>query len=355
MDEIVPKIEVKADVKITVDATKITNRLTLTLEKAFGATFKPLSTWINSIADNNAKVRSKKTEIKIQQLQNVFVRNELTANQPVSYAKEDSLIQERTNARIDFIEAKKQLNFEQVLIRTANEFKPDEIVSSDDIDEDWMNRFFEFSSNISNEQMHKLWAKILADELRKPGAFSLKALDVLKNMTTKEAELFTKVASLSLFSSSCRFLPNDGRYRRYFTQKHEIGTPQVVELMDLGLLSVTNLNVTISVKPESSGFLIGIISNHISYYNNTSKDILIEFPATIFTKVGQEISELVNKVNYFDPEYIGLIKGTLEPQGLKVDFYENYQMIDTEKGPLVVSAKFSAKIKDSETGQWRDI
>ena len=52
---------------------------------------------------------------------------------------------------------------------------------------DWFIRYYEASGNISDEEMQLLWAEILAGEIEKPSSYSLRTLDVLRNMSKEEA------------------------------------------------------------------------------------------------------------------------------------------------------------------------
>ena len=56
-----------------------------------------------------------------------------------------------------------------------------------DFNFDWFLRFFECASNISNEDMQILWARILSGETYNRGSFSLRTLELLRNMSYDEA------------------------------------------------------------------------------------------------------------------------------------------------------------------------
>ena len=64
------------------------------------------------------------------------------------------------------------------------------------MDKDWFTRYFNIVQDISNEDIQDLWAKLLAGEIKQPGSFSYRTLETLKNMTTDEAELFTKIRDI---------------------------------------------------------------------------------------------------------------------------------------------------------------
>ena len=67
---------------------------------------------------------------------------------------------------------------------------------SSEFDFDWMMRFYEACGNISSDEMQVLWAKILAGETKQPGSYSLRAMETLRNMSTKEARLLKAVSGM---------------------------------------------------------------------------------------------------------------------------------------------------------------
>ena len=60
---------------------------------------------------------------------------------------------------------------------------------------DWFMRFYEIVGNISDEKVQDIWAKIMAGEINNPNSYSLKTIDILKNIGKQEAELFSNVLS----------------------------------------------------------------------------------------------------------------------------------------------------------------
>lgn len=95
--------------------------------------------------------------------------------------------------RIEFQEQKRQHNIASVVCDAAANLG-DETVSAHAPDPDWTARFFDNVQDISSEKMKKLWAKVLSGEVRNPGSTSLRTLDVLRNMTSKDAHVFNNAA-----------------------------------------------------------------------------------------------------------------------------------------------------------------
>ncbi len=115
---------------------------------------------------------------------------------------------ERTADRINFQEAKKQLNIESITAYAAEELKNEDPVSNEPIDEDWTSRFFNIAEDISSDEMQELWGRILAGEIKQPKSYSLRALELLKNLSKKEAEVFLKFGQLAIISSNISFVIN---------------------------------------------------------------------------------------------------------------------------------------------------
>lgn len=91
-------------------------------------------------------------------------------------------------------ESRKMQNTLNVVEKAYSCFEPDEIVTRDQVTQDWSNRFFSIVEDVSDNDLQDLWANILAGEVKRPKTYSLRTLDVLKNMTQEELEFFIKMA-----------------------------------------------------------------------------------------------------------------------------------------------------------------
>lgn len=78
------------------------------------------------------------------------------------------------------------------------------------IDDDWLNVFERYAEDASTERMQKLWGRVLAGEVRKPGKFSMRTLRFLSEFSQTEAlefstfcnNVFAGVAPKSLIEPS---------------------------------------------------------------------------------------------------------------------------------------------------------
>lgn len=63
----------------------------------------------------------------------------------------------------------------------------------ENINEDWLNFFEEHAQNASTEQLQDLWARVLAGEIREPGAFSRSTIRFIAELDEKIAKTFQEI------------------------------------------------------------------------------------------------------------------------------------------------------------------
>ena len=114
-------------------------------------------------------------------------RQALTAHDAATGTLE--ITREQITQRLEFQERKRQRNIVSVVSQAAEELG-DEEVADHEPDHDWTARFFEYVQDVSEEDIRRMWARILAGEVRSPGGVSLRTLSILRNMSRREAELF---------------------------------------------------------------------------------------------------------------------------------------------------------------------
>jgi hypothetical protein len=98
------------------------------------------------------------------------------------------------------VEEKRLNNIKQVTEEAMKALPEHTDVSDEPVDPDWFARFFDNVKDVSQENMQRLWGKLLAGEVAQSGRFSLRTLDVLRNLSSAEARLFERY---------CRFCTND--------------------------------------------------------------------------------------------------------------------------------------------------
>lgn len=115
---------------------------------------------------------------------------------------------ERIGQRLVAKEVRRQENIDTMVEMAANNLAGSE-VSDKPVDEDWATRFFGIVQDVSTEEMKSVWAKILAKEIERPSSFSMRTLEVLRNISYEEAELFTRITPFVFVQDPMSFIFTD--------------------------------------------------------------------------------------------------------------------------------------------------
>jgi hypothetical protein len=121
-------------------------------------------------------------DIKHNQAQRAKVREAL-AKAAIKQVPSDPAIGERALEHFANDILGKQANREKVFEYACEDLRADQPqqggqpAQDTELDDDWLSGFYVFAEHASTERMQILFGKILAGEIRKPGSFSLYALD----------------------------------------------------------------------------------------------------------------------------------------------------------------------------------
>lgn len=158
-------------------------------------------------------------------------------------------------------------------------------------DFDWFVRFFEEAGNVSDDTMQNMWAKILAGEIAHPSSFSLKTIDVMKNLSKKDAELFIKICSHSFVRDKTNwFLPNEDEYLKSVG----ITYTDILKLNELGLIfndGIIALNMSVNNEPS---ILTSSYNSIMLVSSSSGEDELVSIGQFPFTEAGKELSTMTN-------------------------------------------------------------
>jgi len=230
--------------------------------------------------DEKISIQSPKEVIKIQE------KTELPSI-------ETSDIKERSDNRLNFQATKKQLNIESITAFAADELKDEEPIDNEPLDQDWTTRFFNIAEDISSEEMQALWARILAGEIKKPKSYSLRTLDLLKNLSKDEAEAFMKFGQAKVSTDNKKFIYNPKR-GELLKQEFNITFADILLMKELGLI-VSEKNIEISLIPteKNKKTVFFICGSKCIVFNRNEETPEQGIEVLAFTKTGIEISELI--------------------------------------------------------------
>lgn len=192
-------------------------------------------------------------------------------------------IQEARTAA-DLQNLQKHINERRALAMATEEAAdiPDEHVSDEPLDPDWFARWREGAQGVSNEEMRRLWARILAGEVTQPSSYSLGTLDVLRRLSRKEALIIEEVAPFIV----------DQTIPDIAVESKMVKFEKLLELGEIGILSGVEAPALVTIRTSVSRerFVHHFICNNkaiVVFHDDPKKEL--SFRCTKATNVGREI------------------------------------------------------------------
>ena len=221
----------------------------------------------------------------------------------------NSVLEERIQQRINFQEIKKQLNLEKVIFFAVTELENEQPVTNEPLDKDWTTRFFRIVEDVSNEEMQKLWGKILAGEIKQPNSFSLRTLELVRNLSQKEAFVFSKIANYAIYTNGKSYIFY-GNKNNFLRENYDIKYRYITQCVEVGLIQLGNLvNHKLSTHTEDKIYVFqsGRYSMTVAVKANTPT---IKMPAITFSNAGNELLRLISAEPSI--EYLNYIAGSIK-------------------------------------------
>lgn len=184
---------------------------------------------------------------------------------------------------IEARETRKLNNVKSVLEKASSHFTEGEKVSDEPVDADWTNRFIGIVEDISDETLQDIWGRILAGEVKRPNSYSLRTLDLLRNITKEEAELFVK-ASKYYIERDC-----------IYTGDFALSLNETLLLGETGLINSEGLTMNWNVEPNSKLNVIVDKQTLLILQNDSNKRFKIIPSLRRLSKAGIEILSLIDK------------------------------------------------------------
>lgn len=221
--------------------------------------------------------------------------------------------------------ARTELNSAKAIIYAEEQLANDPQTPPDrEVDEDWLFTWQDYAGKVSTEDLQRLWGSVLAGEIKSPGSYSTRTLDLLKTLSKLEADAISKIASYAIEGTIAR-----GQKQYLDTQGVNFGL--LLRLQEMGVLSgVDSTGLVTSYKTMADGkFIKSLLSNGkvlIVEHGDSSK--LIKLEAYRFTEVGSQIIGLGS----FNPDldYLRLVGKEIVRQGFTVQLCDWLQVSENE-------------------------
>lgn len=185
----------------------------------------------------------------------------------------------------------RSLNLARIVLAAEEEVEstPNEEVSDDPMDNGWFARWRDNAQDVSSETLQRLWARILAGELKQPGSYTIHTLDFLRRMSKEDAETIAKIARFrigdSIFSNAEEDLNNNG-----------INFDTLLELDDLGIINGVQGIGGIRWSPPNVGndpakFLL-VSNDKVLIVTTEDVNKKPSLPGYIISRLGKEVMTL---------------------------------------------------------------
>ncbi|MEJ6980547.1 DUF2806 domain-containing protein [Pedobacter sp. P351] len=97
---------------------------------------------------------------------------------------------------------REQINLDDISQKAAKELAGEDFTNQENTDkeisEDWLNEFENNARQMSSEEMRFIFSKILANEAKNPGNFSIRTIRLISQLDNTAAKLFQKLCSCAI-------------------------------------------------------------------------------------------------------------------------------------------------------------
>ena len=196
-------------------------------------------------------------------------------------------LMQRAGTRLALQETIKQHNIESVVDNAYEILEKEEYCSAEPVEQGWINRFFDSVADISDEDLQKLWGKVLAGEIRQPRSYSLRTLETLKNLAKHEAQVFQKVLPFVIDGGGDKFIASKSSIHNKYGVTYE----DIMLLDECGLI-ISNGTVSLTII-ASEDTIIAHNTQHALIAEDIKEEKKFSFGIYSLTKAGKELLNIL--------------------------------------------------------------
>lgn len=195
---------------------------------------------------------------------------------------------------------RRDINVTKALLVAEQTLKGDtEEPPTQSVNDDWLFRWRDNASGVSNEQLQILWGRILAGEIKAPGNYSFRTLEFLRNLTQTEAQKIERLSPFviedSIYRDAKEILDSAGASFEFLLSMQELGV--------LSGVNISGLHMTMK-SFEASRFLCLFKANGTALIaTGQDPSVQLNLPVYKLTEIGAQILRLCTfppNVNYLE-------------------------------------------------------
>jgi hypothetical protein len=221
---------------------------------------------------------------------------------------------------------RKEVNVAKAIMAAeADLIEEEQAPSSRQIDTDWLFRWRDMAGAVSNQELQTLWGRVLAGEVKSPGSFSLRTLDLLKNISQEEAQAIAKLSRFAaenfVYRGDEDLLKAEGVHYGFLLFMQQLGIVSGVEASHLTLIRKSQ---------RVDSFETGIVSNgRVLVVTDPDPKKTFTLYVCQLTDIGRQIIRLGS----FEPQeaYLRSLGKHIKEQGFRVRL-GRHRYVDDQEG-----------------------
>ena len=178
----------------------------------------------------------------------------------------------------------KQENVEKICDLVIKKIKDDSVLNP--LDKDFVLKYLNDASSISDSDIQEIWAEILAKKVTSNISISKRMLDIVKTLSSDEAKLFSEVAS---------FADSTGTIYEIF--KKRFSFMELSLLVDIGLIKSHDLlTSTFTISPLDNKAIIAYNKNYLlcGVSSNKTSNEKFSFKCASLTNEGVQLKQILD-------------------------------------------------------------
>jgi hypothetical protein len=258
---------------------------------------KPATTLIEKVSEGIGGIFAPYQIVRIEKAKSKAAEIKAKSDALVNTIQYDSNIEvnekmKRAAMRLMAEETRKQDNIESITTKAIEDLKED--AKPENIENDWIANFFDKCKLVSDEEMQKLWGKILAGEANSPGKFSKRTIEFVSTMSKEDAKSFEELSTFRWYVGDKRILVYD--YDGSICASNNINFDVLTHLNSIGLIDfepITGYSTVLKVGELFTSYFNSPIFVTPPVLEGTF-DLSIGY--VLLTKIGKELLDIIPQV-----------------------------------------------------------
>lgn len=229
---------------------------------------------------------------------------------------------------------REQINLDDISQKAAKELASENFTNQEknidkEISDDWLNEFENNARQMSSEEMKFIFSKILANEAKNPGNFSIRTIRLISQLDNTAAKLFQKLCSCAISMQAgnhiidARVVSLEGNAASNSLKKYGFAFDNLNVLQEYGLI-ISDYNSYMNYMPcvvneqNSVGLTVKLSEEHFAFLptDRNKYDKNVKLNGVAFSKSGKELYNIIPKDA--DPIYKADLETFLEKRFLKL-------------------------------------